>query len=552
MKKKILTFSIATHFILDAILGVMLLSFTVFPLPAGEKKTGEIQETIVENVTVSNVQVPVRVFKGKHPVDGLTKTDFHLYINGQKHEINGFYQLRKKLELTDNSTPAASPTAQTTAPLESRSFILIFNLSDYHQELAPMIDYLFKHIVRPGDRLTAITNRHFFPEWEIESLEKTKAQIADIVAKEIHGVRRNIVRFENALKVAAATFKSDIAWMETQEEQEFAPMFRAFFRTHRIILEDMKDQILTLPMEEYIKTARYLSSQAGDKYVLNFFQVGRIPMVSSSGQVNKIFTRYSEDMGDLSEMVRNLERDFLIEVQEVEDLLVKDIGKAFLNCGATFHTMLLKPMQPGFSDDFKYSPVTTDTEIILKRLSHLTGGSVITSNKMPAFAKKITAREDIVYMLTYAPDSADINRKKSKLTVKVAGNQKYRIVYDDQKRIKAFRIAKNKIDKKLPDLEIEKVSYSNAQVNVKLNNIKMVNYDGETFGALKTRVYVKDKNKKTVAKFTKTYRGIKKAGVFLVKLPNLDPGRYDVVLEVKDLFSMDNIYVGDAIRITQK
>ncbi|MCP5048105.1 MAG: hypothetical protein GY940_13110, partial [bacterium] len=211
------------------------------------------------------------------------------------------------------------------------------------------------------------------------------------------------------------------------------------------------------------------------------------------------------------EMARHLKRlrfNYSTEMKIIaKDYLVNDISKFFLNSRATFHTMLLNPVNPGFSEDFKYQSVTTDAETILKKLSHLTGGSVVNSNKIRKFVEKVAAREDIVYMLSYVPDPVKNGSLKVNITV---SNPKYRVVYDDQKRKKGFRSAKKKLDETQPGLVIEKLAYRNAQLAVKMKNIKMVNYDGKTFGALQTRVYVKDKHKKTIAGFTRIYRGIKK------------------------------------------
>ncbi|MCP5048410.1 MAG: hypothetical protein GY940_14670 [bacterium] len=542
MKKRLSTLIIVLFFTLSAGLAVL-------PLSPQETKSEEGYDSIVENVTVSNIQLPVRVFKGKQPVDGLTREDFHLYINGKTVEINGFYQLRKKLQL--NASDGDSGSAPSAAPLP-RTFILMFNLSDYHQDLTPMLDYFFEKVVRPGDRIMAISNIHFFPEWEVTSPETTKAQILKIIAKEVKRMRGNITRFEVELRVAAATFKSDIAFAQ-QTGAPVSPIFQEFFRTHQFVMEDMKTQFLSLPVEEYIKTAEYLKSRSGDKYVFNFFQVGRIPMLDTFGEIQQIVNGYSGQEGqgesDVSRLVKRLVRDLAFDIVDVEDLLVKDISKAFLNSGAAFHTMLLKPVQPGFSRDFKYSPVATDTETILKRLSHLTGGSVSSSNKMTAFARKFTAKEDIIYMLTYVPPAV---QKKNKLMLTVGGKRKYRLVYDNQKRIKAFRMAKNKVDKKKPALEIAKLSYAGAKLNVQLNNIQMVDYEDETFGAVKARIKVMGKNNQIIAKINKTYRGIKESGVLQVDLPKLTRGKYDIVLEVKDLFSMDNRFVGDAITVSRK
>ncbi|MCP5045652.1 MAG: hypothetical protein GY940_00660, partial [bacterium] len=322
--------------VISMLLSALLLSVSVISFPlsvyAQETKPQEGHDSIVESVTVSNIQLPVRVFKGKQPVDGLTRQDFHLYINGKKVEINGFYQLRKKLELKDTTAAAVSPG---TSALTPRTFILIFNLSDYHQDLAGVLDYFFEKVARRGDRLMAITNLHFFPEWDIRSLEKTKAQIIKVLRKEVLRMRANIRRFETDLRIAAATFKSDIAYAQQAENPiPVKPMFTEFFRTHQLVMEDMKNQFLSLPVEEYIKTAEYLKSRPGDKYVFNFFQVGRIPLLDSFGQVRQIVERYMEGGDEVAEMVVRLDRDLDFSIKDVDNILIKDIGKAFLNSGA--------------------------------------------------------------------------------------------------------------------------------------------------------------------------------------------------------------------------
>lgn len=54
-----------------------------------------------------NVEVPVRVFRNRKPIDNLTKDDFLLYENGELKTINGFFIKKKKIK------------AQTDAPVSS-------------------------------------------------------------------------------------------------------------------------------------------------------------------------------------------------------------------------------------------------------------------------------------------------------------------------------------------------------------------------------------------------------------------------------------------------
>ena len=77
----------------------------------------------------------------------------------------------------------------------------------------------------------------------------------------------------------------------------------------------------------------------------------------------------------------------------------------------------------------------------------------------------------------------------------------------------------------------------------------MVEYEGETFGAVQAKIKILDKNLKVTADFEKYYKGIKEEGIFQTKLPLLPGGSYSVVLEVKDLFSLTNTFSGEGIKI---
>ncbi|MCP5048112.1 MAG: hypothetical protein GY940_13150, partial [bacterium] len=77
------------------------------------------QERVRENVEVVNINVPVRVFLKGKPVEGLQKEDFKLFINGNPHPVNAFFQSKRKVQLSGK--PGASGP---------RLFVLLFNISD--------------------------------------------------------------------------------------------------------------------------------------------------------------------------------------------------------------------------------------------------------------------------------------------------------------------------------------------------------------------------------------------------------------------------------------
>jgi len=87
------------------------------------------QEKIVEEVAVTNIEVPVRVFHEEKPVTGLKKENFKLLVNGREREINGFFEHRQTI-VTSSPSP--------------RLFLLIFNICDYHLDIGSAVDHFPK------------------------------------------------------------------------------------------------------------------------------------------------------------------------------------------------------------------------------------------------------------------------------------------------------------------------------------------------------------------------------------------------------------------------
>jgi hypothetical protein len=488
---------------------------------------GQEHEKIMEKVIVENIEVPVRVFQGKQPVGGLKKEDFQLFLNGKKKEINGFYEVRKKLG--DNLSRDSGSCEETQPSIPPRFFVLIFNLSSITRDFTSQLDMLFERIIRPNDRLMVLTNRFFISEWEVVNKEEAKRKIKEVLDKETHKFRMELLAFETNLRASAAALKFQLA----TSNADILPVFQEFFFNYRLILKDIKDQYLSIPVEQYIKIAEYLKSQQADKWVINFYQLGRLPLPDKSGTIKRIFDHYL-DSGPLEykETLHHFYYDVLLKIRMIDTLFINDIAKAFLNSGATVHTQLLLPLPRYFSEDFQYDTISTKSASIMTKLSRLTGGRVLTSNRTEKFIKDITTREDIIYVLTYAPNTGK-KRKKPKLTVKVK-NRNYRVTYDNKKRLKSFEDMVERLTQNIKDIEIVSLYCNNNLMTFKLKNIQVVQYEEEKFWAVQARIKVLDQHSHLITGFKKVFKGkeIAGEGTIRIKLPSLGKGRYYIVLEV--------------------
>lgn len=536
------------------LLFILTMLFVLSPLQGQEHKK------IVEKVIVENIEIPVRVFQGTQPVGGLKKEDFRLYLNGKPKEINGFYEVKKKLADDSSRDSGSPPGPQHIAP--PRLFVLIYNLSTYTQDLTSRLNTLFQRIIRPNDHIIVITNNFFITEFEVMNEDKAKDKILKVLDKEIQKLKQELILFENELRSIAAVLKSRLQDSDGVIAQNPTPILYDFFVNYQFILEDIKEKYLSIPLDQYIKISEYLRSQEGEKWVINFYQLGRLPLLDNLGEINRIISRLGDDgsnsnpLGEAGEtpqeirqVIQDFYHNFINKVKMIDSLFVNDIGKAFINSGATFHTQLLSPLARSFSTDFKYETITTESENILRQLSKLTGGSVLSSNRTEKFVKDITTKEDISYVLTYVPNTGK-KRKKPKVNIKI-NNNNYRVVFDDQRRLKSFKSMMTKLTQHYKDIEIESLSCNDDLVTFKLKNIEVVQYEGEKFWAVQSRIKILDNHSRLITGFEKVFKGIKGEGegTIQVKLPSLSGGRYYVVLEVKDLFSLKSVTAGDAISI---
>ncbi len=126
--------------------------YVVFFLIFGYQSSPQ-ERDIREDMTVTNVEIPVRVFfKGK-PVKNLKRFDFVLFENGRKQEINGFYEIRKVI---DNQRIDLS--SGRTEEYKPRYFVIVFRVTSVPDDLKKSVKYLINKTLRKSDQLLIFMN----------------------------------------------------------------------------------------------------------------------------------------------------------------------------------------------------------------------------------------------------------------------------------------------------------------------------------------------------------------------------------------------------------
>jgi hypothetical protein len=505
------------------------------------------EQTLIEEVTVVNVQFPVRVFRQGQPVGGLTKEDFTLFVDGKETPINGFFEIRKKLN---------APTQQPGDPGKNedppaRLFVFVFNISDYNLNLEKDVETIFQKVLRPNDRFMVISNNFFLPETTLKDLELEKKRVRDTLQREAHKLRMSVLEVESELNILARNFIFRLTDPIERQMPDFPyQVFRDYFTEYLLVFEQFKMGYFNMARAQYIKIAEYLKVQDAEKWVLNFYQVGIFPRFKLHGQIWNAMNIYIDTDDDNTDGVRMkaLILDFLPRLDDVDKWMVDNISHLFVNSGATIHTLLRKPINTTFMDHYEYQPIATDSESILRKIARLTGGSVVRSKSADEFVDEIASKEDIYYMLTYVPEKNE--DRNSAVRVVINSDKDFRLAYDSQRKPRLFKKILDKIKQHNPQVKIGAIALVKDTLNVKVSNIKTIRLGGRgkvREGRIEAKVTIMNSQSEIIWETRKFYKSKESVGMFRTRVPLLEKGNYNVMVQVRDLLTWNTDAAGENI-----
>lgn len=497
------------------------------------------QKPIVEKVTVTNVEVPVRVLDKSKPVEGLTKDDFVLYENKKKIQINGFYTKRKLIKIAQDTTRAM----QTPAP---RTFVLVFNVTSYNDEFQKAVNYLFDKVLNPGDSVMVFANDKTRKYPNLSDKEGIKQQLIADMKEEGQKARRRLLdyikRVETYLQV------SDFKRQLNQRDNDRPDRLISFLKKYLISWTEYKSNYLTPKVDRFYYFSRYLQNLKTEKWVLNFYQFEFFPRIRlGSDTMHKIRELASEmtntnnaTIVSQGRMLENLLSQLMSELNIDKGFPNEEIAKLFYKVDATFHSFFIRSQNPGFLQDFEYKAVSSEIEKLLKSITDITGGENVSSINLEEALDKVAEKEDLYYVLTYVPKNP---RKTGKLRIKVKG-KKYNVLYDDNFRADYINEYFGKLEQKVatPDIKITDFSFKrkNLKFTVVDYMIRKIPDQPKPIGQMQVRIRIVDAGNNTYFNsgklLTATDPQMKisiPAGAFQ-KVPR---GEFNFFIDAKDMFT---------------
>jgi hypothetical protein len=350
-------------------------------------------------VTVVNISVPVRVYKGDQFVDDLKIDDFEVYEDGKPQAVAAVYLIKQaKIEREEGSK-------EFTPPVQ-RQFVFLFQMIEYVPEIRAAMDYFFSNVFQVEDSLGVFTPQTSY-KLKGEGLsalgpEKIRDQLMDKLRKDIVMGGRKYLQIIRELKSVL------------NPEDPYIPHEPELYEA---LLERL-EQMRSVSQKRLLDFAKYLKTREGQKNVFFFYQKEMIPKLSPR-ELIELDSDYK-----LMSLMHFYRGDITFDVDAAR--------KAFSDSSITAHFLFITkaPAQDSRMEISEMRPAqgvtmteeSGDVYSAFRELARATGGIIdSTANIQSALKKAIEASENY-YLLYYQPRDYKPDGKYKNINVKVKGD----------------------------------------------------------------------------------------------------------------------------------
>jgi hypothetical protein len=489
------------------------------------------QQDIRETVQVVNVVVPVRVyFKGKL-VENLTKSDFKLYEGKKRQDIHGFMLKRKKLKVQELEV-----TTTQEKSYKPRHFTLVFNITHYNDYIKKGLAHIFDNILKESDQLLVFVNDKSEAFKNLQDKFSAKKKLDDLLRDSSLEARNTLLLYLKQIEKEVDRHNFEMSIGSTGAVTNIHRLINEYFTRYLRIWRDYKKRYLAQDINKYYNFSQFLKNIKEEKWVINFYQFELFPDIilksRSMRRIRDLIGGYqTSDNPELLSFSRILSRQ-IIEIEQELNMAkgfpADEVAKIFHNVDATFHSIFMKTSVSTLLEDVEYNQIATQLETSLRAITDRTGGELVVSNKLDIALDTISEKEDIYYVLTYAPKSPD---KIGKIKIKT-NNKKHKLVYSPNLRGGPLGQYLEGKEVKGTPVKIKLFNFVNGKLVLHISNFY---WNKKDKGQLSIRIKITNEKGVAVLDQKKAITATKNEIRISLNLPALEKGRYNFVAEVQDL-----------------
>lgn len=503
------------HRVVAGILGLFVL---LAPARSG-------QERIQKDVTVTLVEVPVRVLHKGRPVRDLGRDQFRVFENGVEKEISRFEVISRQI---------ADPPAPGPASRVPRLFLLLFNVYDYGPAVGAAIDEFFHQVFRAGDSVIVVT------EDRVLNFERGRG-----IENMIVGLKDALTRFKG---ISTLNTLKNFRELDNEGDQLLGALqgggvssidqaIVRFFENYRFTWEAYRDQFLLPDLSFFRLFLSRIKPFEGEKWALCFQQREMFPMLKNSSRLDLAIGDWMGAQVDPHDQVKarlvqarqdDLRRSFDLKAAFSPDLL----GDLFLGADMTFHLILLGSSRMVFSQNFELREVGQDFEAMLKRVSALTGGYTGFSSRPVDVLREAVQKEDYHYLLVYSGQEPPAGKDRTtEVKVDLDGVE---IVFLSH----PFRRDSDLI-------AISDVMAAGGGLSFSISHCRMLTVDGRRRGTARVKLVLYDQAGEKVFDEERTLDLTGETIRISLSFEKLGPGDYFLIIDAADLVTGErDVYNG--------
>jgi VWFA-related protein len=496
------------------------------------------QEKPQESVTVTAVEIPVRVFDRDGFVAGLTKDDFEVFENGVKQDITGFEAVSRSMAPASVAVPEMAPRQP-----RKRNFILIFNVYAYSDEIGEAIDHFFTNVFSPGDRLVVLINEGLVQikgnGGGEEIATRIKALLLEVKKTSQAAIDRSFRHMEKQAESLVASLTGAMG-SEYGADDNLTNISR-FFDDYQRAWIDYGSRKLAVNLDLYKSIAGRMGKLDGDKWAICFQQREVFPRIKNQGRLTEELRQALDSQEGVDPRASQvlsqrqaLERSFNVN----DNFPGAKIQELFTQANVTFHLLLMKPVsaQAGsLSEDMDLGEVRAEYEDTLRKISRATGGLTVFSNKVIDTLKEASAKLDQYYLLVYQPKKGLVS-PENKIDVRVR-----------KEGIEVVSL-KERTPAKAGGITIYDFEAGSRSIAFRLKGYERAPLEWKEQGRAAVKVTVFDEQSAMVFEKETSLNLVADTIRVSLDFPSLPPGSYLVLIEAYDVVSGEKALSSRAVR----
>lgn len=510
----------------SVIVFILLLFSLSFNPASGQKKSQE-------EVIVTAIEVPVRVFHKGQAVKGLTKSDFEIYENGIRQEITAFEVVSRKISFLGE-------IPEIKARPKKRFFILIFNIFDFTEAVGEGIDDFFQNYFTKGDSLLVITEDRMLDMKKGENLSETIENLKQTLKKYKIISTHNILKTFRDLRYEADRLLRHLRGEQAAGIMSTFPALAEFFDHYQRVCNDYRRQFLIPDVDAYQTMLRRIKQMEGEKWAICFQQREIFPQLKNASRLDNEIRKWIDSQIEPQEqvkarMVQAKQREMQRSLGISENLPSERLRQLFMEANITFHLILSRSFRSSPSQDFELKEVGQDYEDCFRKISSATGGLTYFSNKVTEALREAAETEDYYYLLVYSPQ--DKSEKARDIEVKV-----------DKPEVDTIYL-QHIPEFKVPPITITDFKTDKKTIKFSLINYEMTKVDGKLRGIADVKITLFDEASKKVFDQGKTLNLSKKETSISLNFGHLKSGSFFIIIQAIDKISEETHVFSRAIKL---